>query len=305
MDDIYFEYKESINNENNINNNYDRLECVNSFECALSETEGKLFNLIKNSDSYKDSNIIKEVLDENINIIPIFKQTKFVNSFINDLKKKYNTENINYIKSNNNIDNKLSNCDNINEKNNNIINNSSINQKNKNILENSLSYNIKKEHYSPKINVQNIFVDFQSNLNNISSRINTKNNLSDNNLLLNINSDFNVNNMKFIGNKRNLENKNIEKTEKENIYDKIKELFYNVKNKSKESENKIIENSNGFFKKNEIVVMDNKYFCIINLDRQLIKSIYLINEEEKIADEQGIIEILKKIIDYMIKKIES
>ena len=111
--------------------------------------------------------------------------------------------------------------------------------------------------------------------------------------------------MKFIGNKRSLENKNIEKTEKENIYDKIKELFYSVKNKSKESENKIIENSNGFFKKNEIIVMDNKYFCIINLDRQLIKSIYLINEEEKIDDEQGIIEILKKIIDYMIKKIES
>ena len=288
------------------------------------------------SDKYSGLNIIKEVLDENINVIPLFKRTKYFNNNINELMKKYNNnKNIN-IKSNNYNDiNKSLNINNLKEKNNFINNNLNIFQKenlkkkkknniiskdylsknsnnNQNNNINSEGYLFqnssekKNKHYA-NINVQNIIFKLDNNLNEISSRINPSNDLYNKNLLLNINSNINVNNNKiqFIGNKRNLDNLNIEKTEKEIIYDEIKKLFNNNKNNSIEFENKILENQSGFFNKNETIIMNNNAFCIIYLDRTIINSIYLINEETKIYDDNGIIEILNKIKNDMKNKIKN
>lgn len=338
MSDIYFSIESINSNENTLsaNNDNDRFEIRNQFEDALSKAEEKLSELIIKSDKYSGLNIIKEVLDENINVIPLFKRTKYFNNNINELMKKYNNnKNIN-IKSNNYNDiNKSLNINNLKEKNNFINNNLNIfqkenlnnNQKNNIISKDYLSKNSnnnqnnninsegylfqnssekKNKHYA-NINVQNIIFKLDNNLNEISSRINPSNDLYNKNLLLNINSNINVNNNKiqFIGNKRNLDNLNIEKTEKEIIYDEIKKLFNNTKNNSIEFENKILENQSGFFNKNETIIMNNNAFCIIYLDRTIINSIYLINEETKIYDDNGIIEILNKIKNDMKNKIKN
>ena len=310
MDDVFFSHTNIINNENynNLGNNNDRLELrENPFKNALKNAEDKLKLLIKNSDNYKDSNIIKKVLDENINVIPIFKKSKYFNYITNDItEKKSDEKNIN-TKSNDNLTVKSLNIHNNKEKNNNI--NNQYNNKT-NINSERYIYHsneVKTGLYGPNINVQNIIVKLPQNLENITSRINTQNNMNDNNLLLNINSNINLNSntKQFIGNKRNLD-RNVEKTEKENIYDEIKKLFNNIKNKSKElPENKILENKNDFFNKNETIIMESKPFCIIYLFRSVIQKIFLVNDKSIISDDQGIIEILNKIKNDIINKLKE
>ena len=109
--------------------------------------------------------------------------------------------------------------------------------------------------------------------------------------------------MKFIGNKRNLDKNNVEKTEKENIFEEIKNLFNTFKNQE-QSENAIYENKSGFFEKNVTIIMNNKTFCIIYLNRSFIQNIFLVNDRSMISDDQGIIEILNNIKNDLTKKLK-
>ena len=318
MDEVFINNLDSINNNDNNNitaNNNERFEVkTNPFIDAINRAGDKLSQLIKHSENIRNSdiNIVAKVLDENFNVIPIFKKSKYFNNIINDIPKKNNNEkNIN-TRTNSNEINRSSNT---NKEKKNLINNSQINCNQNNLfLERNLPNNTnntnasRNDRCAPNINVQNIIVKFP-NLNEITSRINPQNNINDNNLLLNINSNINLNNnnnntMKFIGNKRNLDNKNAEKTEKEKIFEEIKNLFNNFKNKEK-SENAIYENKSGFFEKNVTIIMNNKPFCIIYLSRSFIQNIFLVNDRSMINDDQGIIEILNNIKNDMNKKIKD
>lgn len=314
MDDVYFNNLDTINNnDNNTANNNERFEVRrNPFNDAIERAGNKLAELINHSNKIRNSdiNIVAKVLDENLNVIPIFKKSKYFNNIINDIAKKNNNEkNIN-TRTNSNEIISSSNINNNKEKKN-LINNSQINCTQNNIfLERNSSNNTnesRNERCAPNINVQNIIVKFQNtNLNEITSRINPQNNINDNNLLLNINSNINMNNnntMKFIGNKRNLDKNNVEKTEKENIFEEIKNLFNNFKNQE-QSENAIYENKSGFFEKNVTIIMNNKPFCIIYLNRSFIQNIFLVNDRSMISDDQGIIEILNNIKNDLTKKIK-
>ena len=308
MDDVYFNNLDTINNnDNNTANNNERFEVRrNPFNDAIERAGNKLTELIKNSNKIRNSdiNIVAKVLDENFNVIPIFKKSKYFNNIINDVAKKNNNGN-NIITNSNEII-RLSNINNNKEKKN-LINNTQNNI----ILERNLSNNTnntnesRNERCAPNINVQNIIVKLSNNLNEITSRINPQNNINDNNLLLNINSNINLNNntMKFIGNKRNLDKNNVEKTEKENIFEEIKNLFNTFKNQE-QSENAIYENKSGFFEKNVTIIMNNKTFCIIYLNRSFIQNIFLVNDRSMISDDQGIIEILNNIKNDLTKKLK-
>ena len=310
MDDVYFNNLDTINNnDNNTANNNERFEVRrNPFNDAIERAGNKLTELIKNSNKIRNSdiNIVAKVLDENFNVIPIFKKSKYFNNIINDVAKKNNNGNNIITSTNSNEIIRLSNINNNKEKKN-LINNTQNNI----ILERNLSNNTnntnesRNERCAPNINVQNIIVKFPNNLNEITSRINPQNNINDNNLLLNINSNINLNNntMKFIGNKRNLDKNNVEKTEKENIFEEIKNLFNTFKNQE-QSENAIYENKSGFFEKNVTIIMNNKTFCIIYLNRSFIQNIFLVNDRSMISDDQGIIEILNNIKNDLTKKLK-
>ena len=317
MEDVYFNNLDSINNnDNNTVNNTDRFEVrKNPFNDAVKRAEEKLLELINHSNKIRNSdiNIVAKVLDENLNVIPIFKKSKYFNNIINDFAKKNNNEkNINTRTDSNDI-NRISNINNNKEKKY-LINNSQINCTQNNIfLERNSPNNTnntnesRNERCAPNINVQNIIVKLPNNLNEITSRINPQNNINDNNLLFNINSNINLNNnstMKFIGNKRNLDKNNVEKTEKENIFEEIKNLFNNFKNQE-QTENAIYENKSGFFEKNVTIIMNNKPFCIIYLSRSFIQNIFLVNDRSMINDDQGIIEILNNIKNDLNKKIKD
>ena len=314
MDEVFFNNLDSINNnDNNTANNTDRFEVrKNPFNDAVKRAEEKLLELINHSNKIRNSdiNIVAKVLDENLNVIPIFKKSKYFNNIINDIPKKNNNEkNIN-TRTNSNEINRSSNT---NKEKKNLINNSQINCNQNNLfLERNLPNNTnntnasRNDRCAPNINVQNIIVKFP-NLNEITSRINPQNNINDNNLLFNINSNINLNNnstMKFIGNKRNLDKNNVEKTEKENIFEEIKNLFNNFKNQE-QTENAIYENKSGFFEKNVTIIMNNKPFCIIYLNRSFIQNIFLVNDQSMINDDQGIIEILNNIKNDLNKKIKD
>ena len=310
MDDVYFNNLDTINNnDNNTANNNERFEVRrNPFNDAIERAGNKLTELIKNSNKIRNSdiNIVAKVLDENFNVIPIFKKSKYFNNIINDVAKKNNNGNNIITRTNSNEIIRLSNINNNKEKKN-LINNTQNNI----ILERNLSNNTnntnesRNERCAPNINVQNIIVKLSNNLNEITSRINPQNNINDNNLLLNINSNINLNNntMKFIGNKRNLDKNNVEKTEKENIFEEIKNLFNTFKNQE-QSENAIYENKSGFFEKNVTIIMNNKTFCIIYLNRSFIQNIFLVNDRSMISDDQGIIEILNNIKNDLTKKLK-
>lgn len=161
------------------------------------------------------------------------------------------------------------------------------------------------------INVQNIYFQERQkkypNLDEISSRINLPNNLGENQMLYNINSNinpFNNGRINLLGNKRSSGNINTE-SEKEKIYKEIKALCEKYKNNDKVGI-KIYEVENGFFEKNETVIIE-KPVCIIYFNRKLINKIYLIGEKNTIEDEKEIIEVLNKIklkLDNIKKKFD-
>ena len=264
-----------------------------NFQLEIEKLKIKMNNLINSNQNYNNSNIIQKILDENINVSSKFSTKKSKNNLKNKLNQKY------IIKSNNKQN--LLHYDNNNlTKNNDMTINTGENLINKSNDGTSLC-----------INVQNIYFQERQkkypNLDEISSRINLPNNLGENQMLYNINSNinpFNNGRINLLGNKRSSGNINTE-SEKEKIYKEIKALCEKYKNNEKLGI-KIYEVENGFFEKNETVIIE-KPVCIIYFNRKLINKIYLIGEKNTIEDEKEIIEVLNKIklkLDNIKKKFD-
>ena len=140
---------------------------------------------------------------------------------------------------------------------------------------------------SPNINFNTFIIKGNNDLDKITSNINLQN--SNNN-----------NNMKLLGNKRNLDEKDKNNIEKQAIYEEIKEIYNNYKkneniNKNKQKEIKIIETFQGYLSKYDTLIIDNKTICIVYFDSKIITNIYLVGEGLKVEDDKMIIEILTKI----------
>lgn len=264
-----------------------------NFQLEIEKLKIKMNNLINSNQNYNNSNIIQKILDENINVSSKFSTKKSKNNPKNKLDQKY------IIKSNNKQN--LLHYDNNNlTQNNDMTSNTGENLINKSNDGTSLC-----------INVQNIYFQERQkkypNLDEISSRINLPNNLGENQMLYNINSNinpFNNGRINLLGNKRSSGNINTE-SEKEKIYKEIKALCEKYKNNDKVGI-KIYEVENGFFEKNETVIIE-KPVCIIYFNRKLINKIYLIGEKNTIEDEKEIIEVLNKIklkLDNIKKKFD-
>ena len=159
------------------------------------------------------------------------------------------------------------------------------------IKENNL--NLSSINSFPKINIQNIITqnkNYSQNLDQISSHINIPNNIKGNN-----------NNMIFLGNKRNFDDKeeSEKESEKESLYKDIKSIYNKYKNDKNKKDNEDNEMSmydvdTGFFEKNETVVIGNPV-CIIYFNRKIINSIYLIREKISVFNNKEIIEVLNKL----------
>ena len=264
-----------------------------NFQLEIEKLKIKMNNLINRNQNYNNNNIIQKILDENINVSSKFSTKKSKNNLKNKLDQKY------IIKSNNKQN--LLHYDNNNlTQNNDMTFNTGENLINKSNDGTSLC-----------INVQNIYFQERQkkypNLDEISSRINLPNNLGENQMLYNINSNinpFNNGRINLLGNKRSSGNINTE-SEKEKIYKEIKALCEKYKNNEKVGI-KIYEVENGFFEKNETVIIE-KPVCIIYFNRKLINKIYLIGEKNTIEDEKEIIEVLNKIklkLDNIKKKFD-
>ena len=160
---------------------------------------------------------------------------------------------------------------------------------NNNIKENNL--NLSSINSFPKINIQNKIIqnkNYSQNLNEISSHINIPNNIKGNN-----------NNMIFLGNKRNFDDKeeSEKESEKESLYKDIKSIYNkykNDKNNNEDNEISMYDVDTGFFEKNETVVIGNPV-CIIYFNRKIISSIYLIREKITVFNNNEIIEVLNKL----------
>ena len=298
-----------FNNLNCINNN--KQHNINPFTKALENIKENLNNIINNKEKYNDSNAIKEVFYKHLYISSFFKSKKIDNINNSIFNQKYSGDTIHYSNSkniNNTKDNSLTNINinynkerinnqNNNNRNNNPINSNFVTQKNDNLYKKSNEST--KVYISPNINVQNYIIN-HNNLNGISGNINSYNNLNDNQILLNINSNINVknNNINLIGKKRNLDDKKNE--ENNNIYNEIKDLFNkykkNIKDENIQNDNKIFENNVGFFEQNDTVIINKKPVCVIYLNKNHIYKIYLINERNTIEDDTDIIDVKLKLI---------
>jgi len=260
-----------------------------NFQLEIEKLKIKMNNLINRNQNYNNNNIIQKILDENINVSSKFSTKKSKNNLKNKFIIKSNNKQILLHYDNNNL-----------TKNNDMTINTGENLINKSNDGTSLC-----------INVQNIYFQERQkkypNLNEISSRINLPNNIDENQMLYNINSNinpFNIGEINLLGNKRSSGNINTE-SEKEKIYKEIKALCEKYKNNEKLGI-KIYEVENGFFEKNETVIIE-KPVCIIYFNRKLINKIYLIGEKNTIEDEKEIIEVLNKIklkLDNIKKKFD-
>ena len=304
-------------NENNGNFNRNNELKIDPLKKALEEAKNKLVNLLNNLEKFKlnnDSKSIQNVINENKYVMTCYKKD---------------------ILSQNNNSNNSNNC--MRKKLEEDINNKSNNYINKNCDRNSYKFiypQIKKEgiknvndinykkNYSKKYNDENNinrqvgevrkgFYESNKNAQNLELKIsnnNQANNLIYNNKFSIINSNININNpnpndkIKFIGNKRNHDVRNNEKTEKEILYEEIKEL-YNQKKNNFTQENKIYEQKTGFFEGYETLIIDGKATCIVYLNRSLITKIYLISEQMTIEEDNDIIEVLNKIKNDLKKKL--
>lgn len=248
-----------VNNSNN-NNKTNEAKLINPFQESLRQLNIKMNSLIQVNNNQNKSNnsdnIIQKILDNNLYVSSKFKSNNFKKNetaIVSNKKKKVITNN--------------------------------------NIKENNLNLSSLKNSY-PKISIQNIIIqdkNYSQNFDEISSRINLSNNMTENN---------NYNQMILLGNKRNFDDKL--ESQKESIYKDIK-IIYNKyksdKNKDDNDDDKDISIYNvdtGFFEKNETVVIGNP-ICIIYFNRKLITSIYLIKEKTTVCNNEEIIEVLNKI----------
>ena len=170
------------------------------FEKALYFTENKLTNFLS-SKNHKDSNInVRNIIEDNKYVLSLHKKKKYSNFYENLFLKK-NSEEKNYtVKS-------IYTNDNFSDKNaKHILKIKSNTNKNSYIVNDFISNNDEDEDYlNKKTNeetkksnsnqcFQDFFKKFSENSYNKSNGTNASNNKIDNNLLLNINSNFNFNN---------------------------------------------------------------------------------------------------------------
>lgn len=265
----------------------------NKFQIELEKLKNKMNILINNNQKNYNNNIIQKILDENLNVSSEFKTKKYERTLKEKIDQKYN------MKSNNKQSLLHYNHNNFTQNGNMAFNTGG------NLINKS------NEGTSLCINVQNIyFQDKQKKypgLDEISGRINLHNNFSENQILYNINSSISPfsSDINLLGNKRNSGNVNTE-AEKEKIYKEIKALCQKYKDNEK-SGIKVYEVGNGFFEKNETIIIE-KPVCVIYFNHKLINKIYLIGERSLIEDEKEIIEVLNTIklkLDNIKKKFDS
>jgi hypothetical protein len=265
----------------------------NNFQFEIEKLKNKMISLINNNEKYKNDNIIQKILDENINVSSKFKTKKDESSLKNKIDNKI-------IMKNKSKQNLL------------LYDNTNFTQNNE-MTFNTGENLINKSNDGTNLctNVQNIYIQDKQNkypnLNEISSRINLPNNLKENQILYNINSSskpFNINDINLLGNKRSSGNVSTE-SKKEKIYKEIKALCEKYKNDEKVGV-KIYETENGFFERNETVIIE-KPICVIYFYRKLINKIYLIREKNLIEDDKEIIEVLNEVklkMDKIKKKFD-
>ena len=227
-------------------------------------------NIIKNNFSKIDG-LLKQFINSNIKIEQKDIQDNFANNlFIPFFFKNKRRNEINNAQKTTNINNELKLIDNSkieNKKDTNYFN-SLLNNNNHKKLENNISSNI---------TVQNNIL--QPNLNNISSHINLGKNM--------------------LGNKRKIDHIK-ENNEIKIIYEEIKQIYneyvQNNKIKDKTKQNILIYNhKSGYFETEETIIIRNKPFCIIYLNREDIIKIYLIKEQNNYENEKDIKSILEKV----------
>ena len=226
-------------------------------------------NIIKNNFSKIDG-LLKQFINSNIKIEQKDIQDNFANNlFIPFFFKNKRRNEINNTQKTTNINNELKLIDNSKKE----------NKKDTNYFNSLLNNNHKKleNNISSNITVQNNIL--QPNLNNISSHINLGKNM--------------------LGNKRKIDHIK-ENNEIKIIYEEIKQIYneyvQNNKIKDKTKQNILIYNhKSGYFETEETIIIRNKPFCIIYLNREDIIKIYLIKEKNNYENEKDIKSILEKV----------
>ena len=226
-------------------------------------------NIIKNNFSKIDG-LLKQFINSNIKIEQKDIQDNFANNlFIPFFFKNKRRNEINNTQKTTNINNELKLIDNSKKE----------NKKDTNYFNSLLNNNHKKleNNISSNITVQNNIL--QPNLNNISSHINLGKNM--------------------LCKKRKIDHIK-ENNEIKIIYEEIKQIYneyvQNNKIKDKTNQNILIYNhKSGYFQTEETILIRNKPFCIIYLNREDIIKIYLIKEQNNYENEKDIKSILEKV----------
>ena len=180
----------------------------------------------------------------------------------------------------------------------NEINNSQKIGNNNNNTELKLIENSKKENKKETNYFNNILNNNPKKLlNNISSDIITQNNNLDQNLNK-ISSHINLGN-NILGKKRKIDHVK-ENNEIKIIHEEIKKIYneymQNNKIKDKTKQNILIYNhQSGYFETEETIIIRDKPFCVIYLNREDIIKIYLIKEQNNYENEKDIKSILEKV----------
>ncbi len=273
-EDINFNILNDVNN-NNVEQTYNE-NSPSSLNIILKKTKEKLSLLLNNPKTFENFQILQEIIDNNLYVPSNFKTKQFgMDINIDFFLPKYVEEKKIIKQESNSYDNNQ---------------NRNISFKTGNISEDYMpkkSNQQKKVIINPNINFNTFIIKGNNDLDKITSNINLQN--SNNN-----------NNMKLLGNKRNLDEKDKNNIEKQAIYEEIKEIYNNYKkneniNKNKQKEIKIIETFQGYLSKYDTLIIDNKTICIVYFDSKIITNIYLVGEGLKVEDDKMIIEILTKI----------
>ena len=300
-------FDETLNNLNllledniNIKKNNNKIN-TKTFEDVLSETKNKFQKLTKTFEKIKiPNNFMDKIIKNNIHLQYIFKDK---NLNIDDI---YNIPK--YIESKNNFKNKEENKDS-----NNFIDEYSKEEtkdtktNNKFFYMNIIKNKNESKNIFSKINEIKDFIIYDNktynseNLENMTNIVGIKSNYNKNqlNFSSNIKNKEN-NNISLIGKKRNNEDKNLNNINKEDIINEIRQLYdkYNKNHKRNfinNSDYKLYEDIDGFFKKKITIIENNYPICVIYFNHKIIEKIFLIREEIFIEDENEILEVLNKI----------
>ena len=255
-----------ILSENNLKDINDlETNASTSYQNKIRKSE----NIIKNNFSKIDG-LLKQFINSNIKIEQKDIQDNFANNlFIPFFFKNKRRNEINNTQKTTNINNELKLIDNSKKE----------NKKDTNYFNSLLNNNHKKleNNISSNITVQNNIL--QPNLNNISSHINLGKNM--------------------LCKKRKIDHIK-ENNEIKIIYEEIKQIYneyvQNNKIKDKTKQNILIYNhKSGYFETEETIIIRNKPFCIIYLNREDIIKIYLIKEQNNYENEKDIKSILEKV----------